>query len=178
MGFNSAFKGLTLIVLTWRIWWAPNNVSKWQMGFNSAFKGLNKFFYMCIYLELYTRNYILEIQRDIIINVRISWYISPGILFLLNKICTPSTDLKKKNPQKQNVMKIRPVGAQLYIANRQTDTHDEAKSCFCKITNALKHERNYSYTSAHPYHQHTPIISTPLSGHAKEHILFHLLQRT
>ena len=26
--------------LTWRIWWAPNNVSKSQMGFNSAFKGL------------------------------------------------------------------------------------------------------------------------------------------
>jgi len=30
---------LTLILLTWRIWWA-NNASKWQMGFNSAFKGL------------------------------------------------------------------------------------------------------------------------------------------
>jgi len=32
---------LTLILLTWRIWWAPNNASKWQMGFNSAFKGLS-----------------------------------------------------------------------------------------------------------------------------------------
>ena len=30
---------LTLILKTWRIWWAPNNASKWQMGFNSAFKG-------------------------------------------------------------------------------------------------------------------------------------------
>ena len=30
---------LTLILLKWRIWWAPNNASKWQMGFNSAFKG-------------------------------------------------------------------------------------------------------------------------------------------
>jgi len=30
---------LTLILLTWRIWWA-NNVSKWQMGFNWVFKGL------------------------------------------------------------------------------------------------------------------------------------------
>ena len=30
-----------LILLTWRIWWAPNNASKWQVGFNSAFKGLN-----------------------------------------------------------------------------------------------------------------------------------------
>jgi len=32
-------KQLALIVLMWRIWWAPNNASKWQMGFNSAFKG-------------------------------------------------------------------------------------------------------------------------------------------
>jgi len=30
---------LTLILLTWRIWWAPNNASKLQMGFNSMFKG-------------------------------------------------------------------------------------------------------------------------------------------
>jgi len=29
---------LTLILLTWRIWWAPNNASRWQMGFNSEFK--------------------------------------------------------------------------------------------------------------------------------------------
>jgi len=35
---------LTLILLTWRIWWAPNNASRWQMGFNSAFKGLNDTF--------------------------------------------------------------------------------------------------------------------------------------
>jgi len=31
---------LTLILLTWRIWWALNNASRWQMGFNLAFKGL------------------------------------------------------------------------------------------------------------------------------------------
>jgi len=34
------FFSLTLVLLPWRIWWAPNNASKWQMGFNSAFKGL------------------------------------------------------------------------------------------------------------------------------------------
>jgi len=37
--FSQQWK-LTLTLLTWRIWWAPNNASKWQMGFNSAFKGL------------------------------------------------------------------------------------------------------------------------------------------
>jgi len=31
---------LRLILLTWRIWWAPNNASRWQMGFNSTFEGL------------------------------------------------------------------------------------------------------------------------------------------
>jgi hypothetical protein len=31
---------LTLNLLSWRIFWAPNNASKWQIGFNLAFKGL------------------------------------------------------------------------------------------------------------------------------------------
>ena len=31
---------LTLILLTWRIWWAPNNASRWETGLNSVFKGL------------------------------------------------------------------------------------------------------------------------------------------
>ena len=33
---------LTLILLTWTIWRAPTNASKWRMGFNSAFKGLRE----------------------------------------------------------------------------------------------------------------------------------------
>jgi hypothetical protein len=33
---------LTLILLTWRKWWASNNASKEQMGCNSGFKGLKK----------------------------------------------------------------------------------------------------------------------------------------
>ena len=32
---------LTLILLTWTIWRAPTNTSKWRMAYNSAFKGLN-----------------------------------------------------------------------------------------------------------------------------------------
>ena len=34
------FHYLTLILLTWRIWWTPNNASRWQVGFNSVFKRL------------------------------------------------------------------------------------------------------------------------------------------
>jgi len=35
---------LILILLTWIIWWAPNNFTRWHMGFNSAFKGLKHAF--------------------------------------------------------------------------------------------------------------------------------------
>ena len=44
---------LTRILLTWRIWWAPNNASRWQMGFNSAFKGL-KGWIISIYFQVST----------------------------------------------------------------------------------------------------------------------------
>ena len=36
-------RSLTLILLMWRIGWAPNNASRWQIGFNSAFKVLTGF---------------------------------------------------------------------------------------------------------------------------------------
>jgi len=37
---KNALLHLTLILLTWRFLWAPNNVSKSHIGFNSAFKVL------------------------------------------------------------------------------------------------------------------------------------------
>jgi hypothetical protein len=37
---NCSIMLLTLYLLMWRIWWAPN-ASKWQMIFNWAFKGLH-----------------------------------------------------------------------------------------------------------------------------------------
>jgi len=37
---NAGFVILTLNPLTWKIWRASNNASRWQIGFNSAFKGL------------------------------------------------------------------------------------------------------------------------------------------
>jgi len=45
---------LTLYLLTWRIWWAPNNASNGKMGFNLAFKGLNTL--LCVE--------VLEISRQ------------------------------------------------------------------------------------------------------------------
>ena len=34
----------TLILLTWRIWWASNNDRRWQMGFNFVLKELTCFY--------------------------------------------------------------------------------------------------------------------------------------
>jgi len=39
---GTVLKLSTLNTLTWKIWRAPNNASRWQMGFNSAFKGLTQ----------------------------------------------------------------------------------------------------------------------------------------
>jgi hypothetical protein len=36
---------LTLILLPWRIGWAPNNASRWEIGYNSACKGLRDLHY-------------------------------------------------------------------------------------------------------------------------------------
>ena len=42
---------LTLILLMWRIWWAPTNAIKWQMGFNLAFKELSLRFLFTTFKE-------------------------------------------------------------------------------------------------------------------------------
>ena len=44
----------------WRIAWAPNNASKWQVGFNLAFKGL-------------TYNFPSERHEGILVTVVFSW---------------------------------------------------------------------------------------------------------
>ena len=59
---------LNLILLTWRIWWAPNNASKWQMGFNLAFKGLNTLSMPMFYLLklptlMYRHSYEWHVKR-------------------------------------------------------------------------------------------------------------------
>ena len=38
--YKRYFSLLTLILLTWTIWRAPTNASKWRMEFNSVFEGL------------------------------------------------------------------------------------------------------------------------------------------
>ena len=65
---------LTLILLTWRIWWAPNNASRWQMGFNSASKEL-----IIKYMGLDSLDWIILAQDKLrafvkaIMKFRFSW---------------------------------------------------------------------------------------------------------
>ena len=66
---------LTLNPLTWKIWWAPNNASRWQMGFNSAFKGFNK-------LTLHQQNIIFHSQCNVLIATITS------IVTVLNLACS------------------------------------------------------------------------------------------
>jgi hypothetical protein len=55
---------LTIILLTCRIWWVPNNAGKWQMVFNSAFNPLNaKLNPICHLLVLIGVHPILHVSR-------------------------------------------------------------------------------------------------------------------
>jgi len=60
---------LTLILLTWKLWWAPNNASKWQVVFNSAFKGLNTKYLLqylrCLFIYLFYIRKISKIVRNL-----------------------------------------------------------------------------------------------------------------
>jgi len=52
---------LTLILLTWRIRWAPNNAGRWQMGFNLAFRRLIlAVFAPVLYLLILSLSSVLE----------------------------------------------------------------------------------------------------------------------
>ena len=56
---------LTLILLTWTIWRAPTNASKWRMRFNSAFKGLKRI------LDCYTGPWGFSPWKNGIFHIRI-----------------------------------------------------------------------------------------------------------
>ena len=50
-----------------RIWWAPNNASKWQMGFNPPFEGLiirERFSILCRIRWFYFTGLLLKVVRN------------------------------------------------------------------------------------------------------------------
>jgi len=54
-------KTVTLILLTWSIWWARYNASRWQIGFNSAFKWLNMFYLIIYWTQKYAMTSFLYV---------------------------------------------------------------------------------------------------------------------
>ena len=62
---------LTLTLLTWTIWWAPTNASKWQLGFNSAFKGLTICHWNWVPCVLYNGHPLL----CMLLAVNFTWYV-------------------------------------------------------------------------------------------------------
>ena len=60
---------LTLILLTWRIWWAPNNASRWQMGFNSAVKGLT----VRTYTACSSSTVTMAVRTRLIVTLYVHW---------------------------------------------------------------------------------------------------------
>jgi hypothetical protein len=65
--------------------------------------------------------------RDIFINVRKSSCKIPTVIITFQQHMD-FLDTFSKNPEISNFMKIRPVGAELFLAGRRTDRHDEANS--------------------------------------------------
>ena len=59
---------LTLMLLTWRMWWA-NNASNWQMGFNLVFKWLHLL--------------ISSLTQDDFIKSKMMWYIQQDYVCMI-----------------------------------------------------------------------------------------------
>ena len=68
-------------------------------------------------------------QRDIVIDVKSIHVKHPLLLSDFNDTSIFSTDFSKKS-QISNFIKIRPVGAELFHADRRTSGHNEADSRF------------------------------------------------
>jgi len=66
-------------MLTWKIWWAPNNASRWQMGFNSAFKGLSITYSVFVFVA-FGRQHGMRMRRIVICGLSGSTIFSPNCL--------------------------------------------------------------------------------------------------
>jgi hypothetical protein len=89
LGMSLPHMYLTLILLPWRIWWAPNNASKWKMGYNSTFKGLRG----CLsnlssepYVSRRLKFATTKKKKKLYIYIYISAYESNGTLFHLTTL--------------------------------------------------------------------------------------------
>ena len=75
---------LTLILLTWKIWWA-NNASRWQMGFTLASEGLGTPTHMCVCAYIYMYIYIYYLRSLKFMRVCIYIYYLRSLKFM--RVC-------------------------------------------------------------------------------------------
>ena len=102
----SFLRPLSVILLTWRIWWAPNNASRWHMGYDSAFKGLKPEWAAVIFWRnkhpclSRAQNYGLPTLRDVSLLPEVSTWCAGTNIWLYGanlgnenlKTATPSAD--------------------------------------------------------------------------------------
>jgi hypothetical protein len=105
---------ITLNLLTWRIWWAPNNANRWQMGFNLAFKVLIPFAVSCNNLtnmncRLMKRNFLTYVASYDLIN-RV---VQSLILHLLTFSCNHIRYSVRQLATRWTVRDRTPVGTRL-----------------------------------------------------------------
>ena len=138
---------LTLYLLTWRIWWAPNNARTGQMGYNSAFKGLNLLPLICG-MEI-----SLSMEQVICMFLPKRWFVI-GWLILFNygesrfqHIYSPHQSVLWNAVR---AWQCDPVTSQLSMLNRQCDPVTSQLSMFNNVTQS--HHSLVCLTAMWPSH--------------------------
>jgi hypothetical protein len=138
---------LTLSLLTWKIWWAPNNASKWQMGFNFAFKGFKKSY--CIFatmswrMKSFTTKNKLKIKCKVVMFFHFAFVVNSKSWLLLPQWCS-KTIITLVQPPMSEILKpsqTSPTDSILtwqYIATVSVysqDFHNRYLTCYKKMSN-------------------------------------------
>ena len=87
--------------LTWTIWRAPANASKWRMGFNSAFKGLMMYVIektVGLWNAILRRLVINRLSNDDPIPTLASLYAHPSVISLTTNVVTVCQDACRHIP--------------------------------------------------------------------------------
>jgi hypothetical protein len=149
------------ILLTWRIWWAPNNASKWQMGFNSVFKGLINpgfsWLWLCIFYQLY---YILKLPSGsvyTVLSLKLLISVENDIVFFRDSahpkryrnLANSATTNDKIRVSKGYPRSHSKHGRSLVFTTVKTLAWLHAHTCTCAHIKGVLHNHPHTPTNAH-----------------------------